>query len=69
MAAPKKTSTSRRSTATPKNTGTTKAAPKAPKPTAMATRVKPVRTVPVQAAPHAKTLANGEPRPKSRRGK
>lgn len=72
MATPKKTgATSKRTTAPPKRTrsSTKTATPKAPKPTAMATRIKPVRVIPTSPIVHSKTLANGEPRPKSRRSK
>lgn len=57
--------------ATPKKTkaDTTATRSVAPKPLAIATRVKPVRVIPTGPAPNSKTLANGQPRPKSRRGR
>lgn len=67
---PKRTSAPERKTRTSTKTSAQKAtAPKAPKPTAMATRVKPVRVIPTGPIVRSKTLANGEPRPKSRRSK
>lgn len=58
--------------ATPKRTrtDTTATRPAAtPKPSAMAARIKPVRVIPTGPAPNSKTMANGQPRPKSRRSK
>ena len=43
--------------------------PKAPSPKSLAANMKPVRVVPTSPIVHSKTLANGEPRPKSRRSK
>lgn len=68
MAATKKNGNAgRRTTSNAKQTKTATA--KAPAPTALATRVKPVKTVPTSPVVRSKTLANGEPRPKSRRSK
>ena len=59
MATPKKTKA---------DTTATRSTP-AQKPTRMTTMVKPVRVIPTGPAPNSKTLANGQPRPKSRRGR
>ena len=67
MATRKSSGNAGRRTTSP--TKQTKSATKTPSPTAMATRVKPVRTVPTGPIVHSKTLANGEPRPKSRRSR
>jgi hypothetical protein len=54
---------------TPKKTGTGRTS--APKDTTAKSsgRVPPVKMMRTQVAPHVKTLANGQPRPKSRRSK
>lgn len=57
---------------TPKKTGTTTGSKRASAPkdtTKSSVRIPPVKTMRTQVAPHVKTLANGQPRPKSIRSK
>ena len=73
MASPKKTSATPRRSSTTRTTSTpaktTAQRTTAPSPASYATRVKPVKTIPTGPVVRSKTLANGQPRPKSRRSK
>lgn len=76
MATPKKTNAPKR-TSSPARPASTPAKASSPKASAtkgmtaknLATNIRPVRAVPTSPIVHSKTLANGQPRPKSRRSK